>query len=237
MWMIDSTRASAAEPDDAWHLTTRGGIWATSLNGTVGARNVKSDVDIGFDDLIDKTAFALNPSIEISKGDWAFAFHGTFAKLDESHTFADGRGGDVDMWLGVFDFSVAYGAWRTLLGEMPLTVIPAVGAQITYLKLEFDPNNFDTVDADRTWVDPYLAGRVVLGLSEKFDWRTTALIGGFGVGSDLTWSAGTYIDWHFAKNWELNVGYRAVSWDYDQDDFTWDITMHGPWIGISHQWF
>ncbi|MBC8108216.1 MAG: outer membrane beta-barrel protein [Anaerolineae bacterium] len=228
---------AAPPPDDAWHLNTTFGIWAMSLDGKVGVGNVESDVNVDFGDLIDKTAFSLNPGVEVQKGDWVFSFIGNYSKLEDDKTFDDGRGGDIDMWMGVFDFSVGYTVLRTEVGGMPLTLTPAVGAQITYMKLELNPNLGETADKSKTWVDPYVGGRVVLGLTKELDWRTGALIGGFGVGSDLTWSVGTYLDWHFAESWALSVGYRATSWDYDQDDFKWDMTMHGPWISITHRWF
>jgi hypothetical protein len=56
-------RSLAAPPDDGFHLKYGGGIWATSLNGTVGVRNVQSDVDADFGDLFDKLNFALSPSV------------------------------------------------------------------------------------------------------------------------------------------------------------------------------
>ena len=166
-----------------------------------------------------------------------FSFLASLAKVEDSKTFRDGRGGDIEMTMGVFDFGVGYTLVRTEVGSLPLTITPMVGALVTYTKLELNPNLGDTQDKSRSWVDPYVGAQVVLGLTKDLDWRSAAAVGGFGVGSDLMWAAGTYVDWHFAQNWELNVGYRAVSWDYDQDDFKWDVTFQGPWIGITHRWF
>lgn len=55
--------SNAAPPDDGWHLQTSGGIWAMSIDGTVGVRDVESDVDVSFSDLFDKTSFSLNPGV------------------------------------------------------------------------------------------------------------------------------------------------------------------------------
>jgi hypothetical protein len=32
---------------------------------------------------------------------------------------------------------------------------------------------------------------------------------------------------------QISAGYRALSWDYDDNDFEWDVTMHGPVLGMS----
>jgi hypothetical protein len=231
-------RLSAAPSDDDFHLKYGGGIWATSLNGTVGVRNVQSDVDADFGDLLDKLNFALSPRVELGNREWVLLFQGTIAKLEDSRTFRDGRGGDIDAALGVFNLGVGYNLVHTEIGNnIPLTITPMVGGQITSLKLELDPRNGDSVDRSRTWFDPYIGGRAIVGLTQALDWRTEATIGGFGVGSELTWAAGTYLDWEFARGWSLNVGYRAVNWDYDQDNFKWDMTMHGPWLGLTYEWF
>jgi hypothetical protein len=181
-----ASSSPAAPPDDDWHLQTSFNIWATSLDGKVGVRNLESDVNVDFSDLFDKSAFAFNPVIELSKGDWVFGYMGSYSKLEDERTFDDGRGGAIDMYLGVFDFSLGYTLVRTQLGEMPFTFTPAVGAQVTYMKIELNPNNFATLEDDKTWVDPYLAARVVLGITPTIDWRTQGSIGGFGVSSDLT---------------------------------------------------
>ena len=31
----------------------------------------------------------------------------------------------------------------------------------------------------------------------------------------------------------LDVGYRVISWNYDLSSFLWDMTIQGPWIGLS----
>jgi hypothetical protein len=56
------------------------------------------------------------------------------------------------------------------------------------------------------------------------------------VGSDLTWSAATYLDWKLSKSVTMNIGYRALAWDFENDKFLWDITLHGPWIGVTFGW-
>lgn len=225
-------------PDEELYFRAGFGFWFLSLDGDVGVGNLESEVDVGFDDLLDKTTLSLNPSLEVVKGDWVLRFDGAFNQLEDSRTFAGGRrGSDTDMTMGIFDLSLGYTLVRAELGNgMPLTVTPAVGARVTYLDVELDPRDSGSESCGKTWVDPYVGGRVVLGLNGDVDWRTQGSIGGFGVGSDLTWTAGSYLDWEFAKDWTLEVGYRAVRWDYDQDDLRWDMTFHGPWLGISYAW-
>jgi len=229
--------AQAQEPDDDWHFASSFGIWAMAAKGNVGVRNVESDVDATFSDILDKAQVALNPGLQLSKGDWSIALTGMYAVLEDEQTFRNGRGGVITSTMGIADLSLGYTLLRTKLGEMPLAITPMIGVRYTYLGLDLNPNNSDTVSRNREWFDPYFGGRVVLGLTDALDWRTEGTYGGFSVGSDSTWSAGTYLDWKFYKNVSLNVGYRALSWDYDNDNLKWDITFHGPWIGLTTSWF
>jgi hypothetical protein len=231
-------QAAQAAQDDAWHLDTAFSFWALSAEGTAGARSIESDVDVGFDDIFENLNFAVMPGATLTKGDWVLGFAGMYGQLEDRKTFLDGRGGDINADLGIADFSLGYTLLRTEVGDgMPLKVTPVVGTRYTYLSLEFNPFQFVGEDRSRDWWDPYVGGQVVLGLSDTLAWRTQGTIGGFGVGSDSAWSAATFLDFRLNEKATLNVGYRAVSWDYDEDDFKWDVTFHGPWIGLTVRWF
>ena len=56
-------------------------------------------------------------------------------------------------------------------------------------------------------------------------------IGGFGVGSDLTWQVFPYLDWRFAKWGSLQAGYRWLYMDYETGSgasrFKYDMLNQG----------
>jgi hypothetical protein len=69
-------------------------------------------------------------------------------------------------------------------------------------------------------------------------------IGGFGVGSKLSWNAQAYLGYRTMVAHHptvLRIEYRALSQDYESDDFTGsnkfksDVVQHGPVIGFSMQ--
>ena len=49
---------------------------------------------------------------------------------------------------------------------------------------------------------------------------------------------GRGVNWEWLKtDWALLAGYRALSWDYEgANEFKWDMTQHGPIIGLSFGW-
>ncbi len=94
------------------------------------------------------------------------------------------------------------------------------------------------------WVDPFVGLRVRHELAPGRELQFLGDIGGFGVGSDLTWQlfAGYSFDFSLWQSTLLHglVGYRALAVDYTQDSGTnknnLDLILHGPVVGLSFRW-
>lgn len=240
-------QAAPAADDDNWHLTTRFGIWGVSLNGTIGAGRAEKDVDASFSDLMENANFASSPGIEVSKDRWTLMFNGFLTQLEDSKSFSrtmiNGQvvQGDVDtkVDLDIADLALAYRLFDIPLGDqgMRLSLSPAVGVRYTYLSAEIDPSRLPSRSGDQDWWDPYIGARVNLKITDSLAWRTDASWGGWGIGCDTTWLVQSMLDWRFTDSWELNVGYRALYQNYNDNGVKWDMTMQGPWIGVSKRWF
>jgi len=65
-------------------------------------------------------------------------------------------------------------------------------------------------------------------------------IGGFGVGSDLTWMASGRIDFQVWKHASISAGYRALGFEFEKDQgerkFDLNLLLHGPILGIKFHW-
>jgi hypothetical protein len=83
------------------------------------------------------------------------------------------------------------------------------------------------------WFDPYIGLRGRYNLNEKYYLVGRADIGGFGVGSDLSWQASAGIGWRLSERLYSEVTYRALGMDYDRDGFVYDMVMHGPEIALG----
>ncbi len=87
----------------------------------------------------------------------------------------------------------------------------------------------------RNWVDPVLAGRIIAQLGGP--WSVTAVgdIGGFGVGSRLTWQAIGTVNYQWNEQLALRLGYRVLSVDYEEGAFLYDVRMQGPILGGTYR--
>ncbi len=61
--------------------------------------------------------------------------------------------------------------------------------------------------------------------------------GGFGAGSDVTYSANATLDWRFAKHFGMSFGYNFLHFEtsqtYTRGTLTTEPTIHGPVLGFG----
>lgn len=229
--------------DESWHHKSYFTFWLFGINGDIGIRDRKAEIDASWDDVSENMSFGLNPNHEFRKGDFIIMVEAMWARWDR----------DVDLpALGVSgnittDFVLVSPTlgWRFL--DMPLggagsnsslKVDGLVGLRWTYMNVEVERDNGDDRSADDNWFDPYVGARVIWNLSKEWEINGKATIGGFGVGSDLIWSAEAMLEYHtpwkiFGSNIAAAIGYRALAYDYEEDNFLFDVTMHGPLIGLT----
>lgn len=108
--------------------------------------------------------------------------------------------------------ALLYGAaeWpigRTEAGRsLVLAVEPLAGARVNHLRGELatrlDASGIQEgrqVDQSQTWIDPLVGVNVIAELAEHWAIRGEADIGGFGVGSELTWNAQAILTYRFTS--------------------------------------
>jgi hypothetical protein len=153
---------------------------------------------------------------------------------------------DITTELLIIDFGMMYqlGTWR--MGHESaghprnLTLDAYAGGRFARVSIEIDAENSAGIERDRDWVDPIVGAKVRVPFADNWEILVWGDIGGFGVESDLTWSATAVLGYDFTlfdHSAAVYGGYRAMGWDFSEgsgrDKFTWDVTMHGPILGFS----
>ena len=91
-----------------------------------------------------------------------------------------------------------------------------------------------SVGGSADWVDPFIGARAQHYLTDRVYLAALADIGGFGVGSDLSWQAGGGVGIDVFENFALEFFYRYMSIDY-ADDIIFDVDMSGMFLGAKTQ--
>jgi hypothetical protein len=228
-----------ADYSDNWRFRTYTTLWIANITGTVGRGDYEADLDIGFDDIIDKaTVITLN--FEFGKGPWSVILFGLWMNIEDDVTTPSGFDGDFEGNFAFLDASFAYHITDfSVGGDSKVYLEGLIGLRWTYIDTSFDINEGPLAgtsrDRDKNFVDPTIGARARYYINN--DWNLTLMgtIGGFGVSSDLIAGGDLMVEWRFSDRWSAVAGYRAVYYDYS-DNFEWNVTIHGPYIGISTRW-
>jgi hypothetical protein len=96
----------------------------------------------------------------------------------------------------------------------------------------------DAAAQSKSLFDPIVGARAAWPIGQAWTVIARGDIGGFGVGSDFTWSALAVADWSISENFGLLLGYRALDTDYSkgsgEDRFNFDMLVSGPLLGLRY---
>jgi hypothetical protein len=87
-----------------------------------------------------------------------------------------------------------------------------------------------TISRDDGWFDPYVGLHTRYNFNKTFYTAVRGEVGGFGVGADLMWQVEGVLGINLARNIFTEIGYRALAADFKNDNFTFDVVLHGPQI-------
>src|SRR5262245_43523763 len=87
-----------------------------------------------------------------------------------------------------------------------------------------------TISRDDGWFDPYVGLHTRYNFNKTFYTAVRGEVGGFGVGADLMWQVEGVLGINLTRNIFTEIGYRALAADFVNDNFTFDIVLHGPQI-------
>lgn len=257
-------------PTSQWRLSFTPYGWATWIKGdqTVKGRTVGLDVDpVQMVEHLDALPFM--GYAEARNGPFAFYGDIVYAKLGLDADRVTSRGahpaisGSLSASLGQeFEQTVAelggvyqIGKWTAPSGGL-MAVDVLAGARYWHQDMSINlalTNTLDIGDLVVTrgiavargggvdWVDPVVGARLRHHFAPGQELVLRGDIGGFGLGSDLTWNvAATYsfvICTQDGVTYSGLVGYRALDVDYEQGSgrtqYRYDVLQHGPLSGLT----
>lgn len=215
-----------------WKNTVELYLMAPSLDGSVGLGPADTDVNLDPGAIFDALDGAFLGSY-IGEGErW-----GVLADLAYMDLKADGSG-----QYGVLNYEV--NVKQTLFGLVGLyrltnTLQLTFGGRFVDLTNRLSlagPQNEFRAEVSESWFDPTIGLRYVAPWGEKWVFNGSADIGGFGVGSDLTWFLGANIAYRMTERTQFYAGFRYVDFDYEDgagaDRFKFDVAQYGPLAGF-----
>jgi len=215
-------------------------LWAVSMDGEMTTGTITTPVVADFKDLASnlETIFTLHFEGMHQTG-WGFLVDVEYFNLSGQQTMPSPVPVSLDIDFTSVMTELA-GIYRFSLGENVFDIIG--GAR--YYSLEPEINITSTlplppkIDKTQDWWDLMIGGRYIWIFNEKLNLKARGDVGFFG--SDLTWNIEGLFEYKPWKHVSLLAGYRYMDIDYEDgsgaDLFIYDMTMHGPMLGVNFSW-
>lgn len=235
----EATPAAPANEDTGWRFNLSFYMWLPGVSGDVGAGPFTADVDADFIDVVEDSdsVFGLSGRFAVEKGPWGGFVNGTYMQVGVDDTGGQLNQLDVTAELAFVEFAAKYRVHEWDIGDgRGLRLDVYGGGRYSHLELEFEPGVGPGLKQDKDWVDPIVGVWIGADLSQRWWARFEGDIGGFGVGSEFSWSALGLIGYDFTMfkaPWTVYGGYRALGQDFEDGSFRWDVILHGPVLGLA----
>jgi hypothetical protein len=232
---VQAADISAPEAADGWTFTGAAYLWGAGISGESGVFGLPpQDVDLSFSDILKDLDFAFMGLGEARNGPFVLGLDVTYSKVgseidnprDRPGQLIDKVNVDTTSWM-----VTGYGGY-SIIDTEDVRIDLIGGARFWSVNTEFevdftipDDRNFDD---GATWVDPLAGVKLRLDLTPDVYIASWGMVGGFGVGSELMWDVMAGAGYSFTEHFDVFAGYRAVSVDYSDDGFVYDMVQQGP---------
>ncbi|WP_420338432.1 outer membrane protein [Roseibium sp.] len=235
------------------------GFVPISIDGTSTVEGGAVDLDLGPDEIFDLLQFAISGRGEAwRKRDandgsaFGFVLDAQYVNLGLSNQgIGPASNGTVkaDIRQGIIDAAVGYRFPSIATGSNPHQRIEfdvTAGARYNYIRQKIKvipglPAPFtQDLGEDKHWVSPLVGARANFVFNDRWNMVVRGDISGFGVsGENLSWSLSGIAGYKFTEKATFRFGYRVYDIDYSDgegaNEFGYDITQHGPFLGLSYK--
>lgn len=235
---VVQAQQAQAPAEEGWQVVLEPVVWAPTMdvNLSYGDRSVGKTITP--EDLKGNFEFGFSGRLEARNGPWGFETEGMYVNLADDVTFRRVTG-SVRANQTLLQ---AAGLYRLNEGEIPVDLVAGLRYYNWNVNTSFTADGVlftRTYENKRnlTWADPVLGLRASVPLSDDFRFGLYGDLGGFGLGSDLSWRAAARFDWEVSDSTSLVLGYSALGADYRQgsgfDTVDFDFSLYGPMLGAS----
>ncbi|MCZ7929852.1 hypothetical protein [Agrobacterium pusense] len=254
----DELRAAPATVDGAdWAFQATSYLWSTGLNGNISPfrRAPTLHVEKSFSDVMEDLNFGgfLNVWGRYDR----FVLSGDIMYVDTTDSKAAGplpalqipglptlpAGAAIDADVDTQEFMATLQAGYRIVDADGFSLDALAGARFWHISNEVAVTAshplIGSVSATHKesfgWIDPVIGARAFFSLTDKLSVQAQVDIGGFGAGSDLTWSALATVNYIFTDTLSVSAGYKVLDVDYSDDGYVFDSRLSGPVLGVTYR--
>ena len=229
----------ARAEDTQWQFNISPYIWVPSSDSELGVNGVpfEAESDTDLSNVLDVLDFAMLVNGEARYGKFALLYDVQYIKLSDHDGQTTGpapRELDTDVTFAAGALALEY---RII--EQPKFALDVFGgARVLYADVGLDVEAGVVLPAlaggqSKTWVDPIVGAKCDYQFAERWGLHGYADIGGFGVGSDLTYQLAATVSFSFNEHVALEGGYCVYDVEFEDGSFRFETLLHGPIVGLA----
>ena len=213
-----------------WRFSVAPYFLSPHMSGTINVAGHDIPLDVSPSDVLGNLKFGIMGYAEANNGTWGVGLDFLYMNLE-----AEGEGTlpvtvGAKQVMGEIDVLRRLSPWAEVL----------VGGRVIGLEssLDYGGSVIDsTFSASKTWFDPLIGVRLTVPNTGKWLAAFRGDIGGFGIGSDLSWQLAPMVGYRFSRVISSQLSYRVLFVDYqdgtDREEFRYQVTTFGPQLGLS----
>lgn len=246
--------ARAADPEASpppagasdWVVQVTPYLWASGMEGDISPfQNAPTiHVEKSFSDVMEDFNFGGFTNIWARRDNFVFSgdmMYVNTTSAKSTRVLPDLVPGGVELSgeLDSVEFNATLQAGYRVVDTPQFTLDALAGGRVWYISNDVTINLQGlapvSLSEDFSWVDPLIGTRAFYNITDKISLMGQADIGGFGVGSDLTWSVLGTVNYVVNDSWSVSAGYKHLSVDYDDDGYVFDVDLSGPVLGATYR--
>ena len=211
--------------------------WLPVIEGSQEGKDGQPIVSLDAKDILEALDLAFMATGQVRKDRFGVLFDVVYADLssdaEAKSPFTAKASVGTTVW-----FATLAGTYR-LTGDDENFVDVYAGARYYDASADLDVSLLSdrvkrTVNVDADWVDPIIGVQGRYPFNERWSIYGFGDVGGFDVGSNLTWQAYSGVNYAFSDRFAGNLGVRFMSIDYE-DDVKIDVDLYGPVFGVTYR--
>lgn len=218
-----------------WNVTPL--IWFTGSNAdfTIAELNNSGALEASFS-ATDELKFTPALAVEVKKGNWSIMAESYMLSREETGTLMTGFD-TVDLGeesnTTVDQFYVELGGAYSFIKMNSLTLDFLLGVKYVSAETEIKGGTNNLIDKrDISFVDPYIGARLSkywgkFGVGARFD------VGGFGIGSQISYKSNLMVGYQVSSFLELQAAYQSFVPSYNDDGYAYSVSTSGPLLGLN----
>ncbi len=223
-------------------------VFATDVSGDLEVGNFSTDVDVSFSDILENLDIGVLGLVEHRSGDWMFILDLAYLSLEADNKASNGMASvkiGTEAVQSIVEGFIGHRLYKKLEKNKTKYAIDVLaGARYVNIDLDTSANVSAlgtgakiALDSDIDFIDPVIGSRFRYNINKTWGISIYGDIGGFGIGSELTWQAICLVNYNIENDYRIYAGLRYLHFRYEDDtalgNLEWEANYSGPVIGFA----